>query len=85
MDNKISIDSDDINVIKDENYFKKNIYLIESEDKKLSLQIKYYNNIKNIIEESVGNRIKNSNKIKVNDSNINKQLDILQNIYLLLK
>lgn len=75
IDNKISIDFDDINVIKDENYFKENICLIESKDKKLSLQIKYYNDIKNIIEESIDNRIKNNNKIKVNDSNINKQLD----------
>ncbi|MEI0595742.1 AAA family ATPase [Brachyspira pilosicoli] len=76
MENKINIDTDDINVIKDEDYFKENILIIESIDdngkKKISLQLKYYNTIKNIIEETIIKRINKKNK--VNEKNISNEL-----------
>lgn len=77
MENKINIDTDDINVIKDEDYFKENILIIESIDdngkKKISLQLKYYNTIKNIIEETVNNRINEKNK--VDEQSVISELD----------
>lgn len=79
MENKINIDTYDINVIKDEDYFKENIIYIESIDdkgkKKISLQLKYYNTIKNIIEESVNNRIGKHKHNKINEQSIVSELD----------
>lgn len=77
MENKINIDMDDINVIKDEDYFKENIIYIESTDNngktKISIQLKYYNTIKNIIEETINNKIGKYNKI--NEQSIVSELD----------